>query len=252
MRRRRAADAALSFFAFQDVMLGVIGVVILLTIVLLLQRATGLFDSTLIASATSMVTSPTQSIVLQPNIVDATPGDRAVRRLEMLDLKARLDATAERLNALRVSIRNQTDDLALGGASATVEETVQRLGELQAELADLERRRRVTYLLADRDGWTPLVIEISHGRAVTSRPEGDGAAFAIQADSAEELARRIARFALAERRDTEYLLLVVKPSGIPTFFQLPLPNWKAEGVPVGIDLITERSATTDAFPAARR
>lgn len=255
MARRRGADAALSFFAFQDVMLGVIGIVILLTIVLLLQRATGLItsdDSSNSALVTPVGIPQESPVEIERRVVAPSAGDRAKRRIEIRGLDADLQAAAARLQELRGRIRAQTDRLALGGEAYAVQDELERIETLQEQLVDLQRRRRVTYLLADADGWSPLVIEVSDGRAVVSRPEGRGSAIAIGGATPQDLAERISRYADAERGPREYLLLVVKPSGIATYFELPMQAWDARGVRVGTDLIPESAATTDAFPAVGR
>lgn len=255
MARRRGADATVSFFAFQDVMLGVIGIIILLTIVLLLQRATGaLVESGSLPAGTAPPVDPPRStpVLVETTIREPSASERAVRRIEIRELESELIETTRRLDDLRRAIREQADRLALGGQAHAVRNVLDRVNELEGELAALERRRRVTYLMADADGWTPLVIEISNGRAVVSRQDGDAGAFAIPGATASELATRIDRYVRAELRDREYLLLVVKPSGIETFFKLPRAAWDDAGLRVGLDLIPDSSATTDAFPAVAR
>lgn len=254
MARRRQSEAALSFFAFQDVMLGVIGVVILLTIVLLLQRATGLLepitDDLLVGGETERSLSMPK-VTVRTEVIEASAGDRATRRLEIRELESDLQSTATLLDALRARIRRLTDEFNLGGGSRAVTEAIERIGDLQARLGEVEERRRITYLLSEADGWTPMVVEIADGRAIMSRPQGEMPALAISAATPDALANRIARFANAEIGPREYLLLVVKPSGIATYYALPLDQWEERGIRTGLDLIPESSATTDEFPAVR-
>lgn len=250
-RRRSSRGAAVSFFAFQDVMLGVIGVVILVTILLLIQRATSMFDE--IAQPISEpvtheleTTSETIAVIRKTNPATMADRSRKTRAIQM-----ELDESKFRVIELQMAVRSMIDDRSLSSDHSRIARLMAEESELQNELGQLERRNRVTYLLSESGGLRPLVVELAKNRGVVSREQGSNASISITGDSPTAAASRILAFLTAELKKNEYILLVVKPSGIPVWAALTrLPD--LQGIPIGIDLLPEHAATTDPFPGGNR
>jgi hypothetical protein len=250
-RRRSNGGTAVSFFAFQDVMLGVIGVVILITIMLLIQRATSTFDD--IAQpindpVTHQLKATSETIVV---VRETSPAIKADRSRKTRAIQIELDESKFRVIELQRAIRSMIDDRTLSSDHSRIASLMVEASELQNELGQLERRNRVTYLLSESEGLRPLIVELAKNRGVVSREYGSNASISITGESPTAAASRILAFLTAELGKNEYILLVVKPSGIPVWAALTrLPG--LQGKPIGLDLLPEHAATTDPFPGGNR
>lgn len=250
MGRRAERNNTVSFFALQDVMLGVIGIVILVTILFLLLRSTtqvGIPRPDAGVAMTRMESPATPEIVVRTIEPDAAT--RADRRGQVLDLNARLEESEREIAELRRELRLLLDAETLSGDAARISDLMDQLTDLEETLGDVQKKNRLTYLISEPGGLSPLVVELSRNRAVISREDSGENPYSIRAATIQETARRTIDFALAEKRDREYLLLVVKPSGIPLWSMIA-GNPAIQRLPVGLDLIAERASTTDAFPGA--
>ena len=231
-------------------MLGVIGVVILVTILFLMLRATTRLEEPLPemrAAATTMEFPSNPERVVR--VRDADASTRAERRARVLELNTELEETEARIEGLQRELRLIVDDQALSGDAARMSRLVDQLADLEAKLGGLRKRNRLTYLMSEPDDLRPLVVELSSNRAVISRESSASNPSSIRGATIEETARRTVDFALAEKKAGEYLLMVVKPSGIPLWTRI-VTDRRIQTLPVGLDLIPEHAATTDQFPGS--
>lgn len=133
-------------------------------------------------------------------------------------------------------------------------ELMERRDELRAQLRDLDSRRRIVYLVAPSDPVRPMVTEVSGARVVVSTDQAREAPMALPSASPEQSARAIVSvFRSLPDRERRYFLLVVKPSGIPTYLLLKAmlaSDPDLQDVRIGLDLIPEDCWTTDEFPAS--
>ena len=241
----------MSFFAFQDVMLGVIGVVILVTILLLIQRATLTFEE-----ISQPISEPvTQELEVPPETIvtvsETNPATMADRSRQTRAIQIELNESKSRIIELQSEVRSMVDARTLSSEHSRIARLMDEASELQNELGQLERRNRVTYLLSESEGLRPLIVELAKNRGVVSREQGSNASISITGDSPTVAASRIFTFLTAELGENEYILLVVKPSGIPVWAALTrIPG--LQGQPIGIDLLPEHAATTDPFPGGNR
>jgi hypothetical protein len=264
--RRSEDESPVSFFSFQDVMMCTIGITIITTLILVLQ-----LGRTVSAAAEQAVPTPSEESELR-SLEEAR--EVLARRLSREELERDTSAedrlaadalalhlTAEDLDRLerevleaRSKLRQAVQERRADDRALVALELMERRDELQAQLRDLNSRRRIVYLVAPSDTVLPMVTEIAGGRVVVSTDQAREAPMALPSGDPEQAARAIlAVFRSLPDRDRRYFLLVVKPSGIPTYLRLKAllaGDPATRDVRIGLDLIPEDCWTTDEFPAA--
>ena len=264
--RRRGEESPVSFFSFQDVMMCTIGITIISTLVLILRlgrAAAGAADPVADAPpAPNELATLDEARRLLAQRISREELDRDLGAEERLARDAlALHMTAEDLARLerevlesRSRFRKALQDQRADSRALVALELMERRDELRAQLRELDSRRRIVYLVAPSDPVRPMVTEVSGGRVVVSTDQAREAPMALPSANPEQSASAIAAvFRSLPDRDRRYFLLVVKPSGIPTYLRLKAmlaaePDLR--DVRVGLDLIPEDCWTTDEFPAA--
>ncbi len=266
---RGRRDSPVSFFSFQDVMVCTIGLTLLITLLLILQIGTSVAEA---------------AARLDPSPVDATPevearaeqAERLRRRLAELEAREALDPNQE-LARIRARLRELDGELrrlrgemgvadeelaaalrsgSLDADEAIAEALLARRDRLKEDLAAVEVRRRIVYLVANDEPHPPTVAELSGGRSIVSFDQEREAPIALAAPTPQAEARRILEV-FTSRGDwrERTLLVVLKPSGTATYRAL-LEAIAADPayaeVVLGLDLIGEDRWTSDAFPTPRR
>lgn len=265
---RGRRDSPVSFFSFQDVMVCTIGLTLLITLLLILQVGTSAAEA--VASAEPIARTVDDADEL---------ADRAARlraRLAELEARASKDPNEElarirsRMRALdgdlrRLRLELETADASLAESlrvgsldadEAVAEAIVAKRDRLKEDLAAIEARRRIVYLVAPDEAHPPTVAEISAARSIVSFDQEREAPIALAASDPREQARRILEV-FTSRRDwrDRTLLVVLKPSGLATYRALleAIVNDPRYGeVVLGLDLVGEDRFTSDAFPSPRR
>ncbi len=268
--RRGARGNPVSFFSFQDIMVCTIGVVILVTLLLILRIGAE-------AAAASAALRQEDGERERTSAIEAADAEAAElrRRLASLEAAAAADPN-ERLARQRATLREldrelrqlreeaEAAELALAEAvrgadldatSAIAEELLRRRDQLAEEVAAIERRQRIVYLLARDEAFPPTVAELSAERVVVSFDQAAEASFALAASDPRETATRLLEL-FRSRPDWRQrtLLVVLKPSGLPLYAalrELVAADPRFEEVSIGLDLIGESQWTSDAFPSPR-
>ncbi len=263
--RRGRSESPVSFFSFQDVMMCTIGLTILVTLLLILQ-----IGSEAAASATRSEGSSTDVraarqeqlrrleeltamlSTLQRRRAEDPNASLAASRAELLDLGVGLDAARSRIEDLERRIEDILAEAQLDPRAAIAIDLMRRRDALLEALADTRRRKRITYLIADRGDAAPTVAEVSGARAVISFDAEAEAPLALVDSDPDALAKLVLQ-AFTSRPDwtSRYLLVVLKPSGIRVWermLETMRDDPRYEQVSTGLDLIPESQWTTDAFP----
>lgn len=269
-RRRRESSAPVTFFSFQDVLLSLIGITIVITLILVLQVTDA--AAQVIQSASSseereaMATERQRSLAAQVAALefavreaqkrpDEDPlAKRASLRQELLSASGRLKELEAQAAELLRQLRELTLEHPDAGSLVQLTELVRTRDQLLTELDSIERRRRIAYILDPTKTKKPILLEISGSRVVACDLSADGVAIRIaagtpaaQVDDALEYYRSI-----TAGQDT-YLLLVVKPSGVAQYWSIraavdAMPD--DERPSIGLDLIPEDSYVSELFPSA--
>ncbi len=241
--RRSGHGTPISLFSFQDVMISTIGITLLIILVLLLLAGRKAVSMIAVPDAHEQDVHDTSAAPAPESIEDP-----AKMQLELLSLEDQIDEVQRLLDEMqRAAQRSHTETL-LDTERSVQDAMERRAATLAGELDELRTRKRVTYLLDREDSdRIPLVIELGGGRAVLGGGGDDEASFALHNGDPSALARTVADWVddLPDR-DRRVLVFVIRPSGVGTWRHIRalLPQWSADGIGHGIDLIAEDWSTS--------
>ena len=263
---RGRRDSPVSFFSFQDVMVCTIGLTLLITLLLILQVGT---------SAATAAAGAAPIAIAEPDDETAAEAESLRRRLaelearfaqdpneELARIRSRLRGLDRDLRRLRLEIETADETLAedlrvgsLDADEAVAEALVAKRDRMKEDLAAIEARRRIVYLVAPDEPHPPTVAELSAARSVISFDQEREAPIALAASDPQQQAQRILEV-FTSRRDwrDRTLLLVLKPSGLATYraiLEAIASDPRFAEVVLGLDLVGEDRFTSDAFPSAR-
>lgn len=269
MSRRSGNGSSVSFFSFQDILIGTIGIVLMMTIILVLLIGSD-FASRQTTNARSgelenqvRITRVQEEVdELQRSVGALAPSidiDRTSRKLQlreaMLAAIDSLDDTQDELTEKRETLEGLAD-------SSDVDErairalTLMKTRDILRETVSRTRvNARVTYQLADPDGLEPIILEISR-EGIIVMIDGTSAsqsALKFRNRSAEKMAQQVLTLLSGlPKLDKRYLLFVIKPSGIPLFryIESVIMNDGTLGqVERGYDLLPESHSIANRFLA---
>ena len=265
---RGRRDSPVSFFSFQDVMVCTIGLTLLITLLLILQIGTSVAEAAASTEPIARTIDERDALAEQAEALRERLAELEARAAKdpneaLARARSRLRALDGDLRRLRLEIEAADESLAetlrvgsLDSEEAVAEAIVAKRDRLKEDLAAIEARRRIVYLVAPDEAHPQTVAEISGSRAIVSFDQEREAPIALAADDPREHARRILEV-FTSRRDwrDRTLLLVLKPSGLATYRAIlgAIANDPRYGeVVLGLDLVGEDRFTSDAFPSPRR
>lgn len=271
MRRRRGDDAPVSFFSFQDVLLSLIGITIVVTVILFLQITRTAVARVADAERKSSKEEDAGAAIERNELDDRVAVlEAAIRKAQQrpdtdplakrTSLRAELLAAAGDLETLErqsEELARQLRELTLLSPDALeLRESIElmaRRDELVTELGETERRRRISYIIDTATTATPVLLEISADRIVFSELAADSMPQRLSGGTADaRIKQALDHYRRTTRGRVAYLLVVLKPSGIDSYWKLrdlveALPK---ESRPVlGLDLIPEDSHISEIFPS---
>lgn len=270
MRQRGGSGAPVTFFSFQDVMLSLIGITIVITMILVLQAANWSVKAVAGASGkdarsataverTRALSSHVAALEYAVRQAQQRPnGDplakRASLRQELVSAAGKLDELERQSGELVKQLRDLTLEHPEAGALVQVAELMLRRDEMLGELQTLERRRRISFILDAAQPGKPVLLEVSGTRIVACDLSANGVAVRIAAGTAASQVNDAIEFyrTISAGQDA-YLLLVVKPSGIAQYWSIraAIDAMPESARPrVGLDLIPEDAYVSELFPSA--
>ncbi len=270
MRRRGAGTVPVSFFSFQDVMLSLIGIAVVIAMVLVLQ-VTRVTAGALEAARSMMdakvpieeseralrdrVVALEQAVKASHDRPDVDPlSPRTTLRQEILARSGELGQLEARAKELEEQLR---EILVRDPQAASLRELLAlttRRDELAAQLEGVEQRKQITFILDETESLRPIVFEVSAARIVVS-DVGSGEPMRIAAGTpTAQCKQALQLYATLSAETPSYILLIVTPSGVPMFQTLmqfieEMPD--ASRPRLGLDLIPEGSFVSSEFPAVR-
>ncbi|MBT5584423.1 MAG: hypothetical protein HN811_03520 [Phycisphaerae bacterium] len=257
MSRRRQRAAPISFFSFQDVMIGTIGVVLIITLVLLLNVGHRTIHAVAAAESTdnSALRAALESRieVLADRVgIDELRNAVAKSEMEHTSQKKRNAALESTLDALLADREARFRTLHGSGAQQEAELLAIDADRLQQEVDSQQRRRRISYLIDDEQS-DAIVAELMSGRMVISTTRASDVPQAVDSQSPASLAKLIVDKWLRDSAEqTTHLLISLKPSGLATWAEierLRRTDPRLEDLAIGLDLIGESASTTEMFDA---
>ncbi len=257
MSRRRRASQPISFFSFQDVMIGTIGIVLIVTVLLLIQI--GHRTSRALAAAAD---APREREILDLHAriaeLQALPDPDMLaaelsRLLRVIDLEhLRNQRRAALLGELTLSLEDEARQEARSGEGLEAQRLAIRAELLREEIETEQRRREISYLIADEES-RAVVAELSGGRVVlSSTSAGDSPTALTSADPSVLALATLEAWAAQAGGAPSHLLLSLKPSGIAVWnaietLRATVPRFR--DIQIGVDLIPEDASTTSQFRA---
>gem|GEM_PF-877571 len=269
MRRRGSSTVPVSFFSFQDVLLSLIGISIVIAMVLILQvtqvTAGALESARAMVEAKVPIEAKERSLrdrveVLEQAVKSAQErpdtdplAARTTLRQELLARSGELSTLEDRAKELEEQLR---DILVRNPQAASLRELLEltrRRDELLVQLEGVEQRKQVTFILDDAEPLRPIVLEISAARIVVSDVRSSAPMRIAAGTQSSQCMHAIRLFRTLAAETPSYMLLIVTPSGIPMFTSLvqaldALPE--SERPRIGLDLIPEGSYVSSEFPSA--
>jgi len=262
---RRSAEAPVTFFSFQDVLLSLIGITILVTVLLIIssmvqavetvERAVSAAQSDPASASTvtalkerrDQLTEALRRAQRRPN-EDPTVR-RATLRQEVLAAREELGDLKREIEQLEKSLRDILLRHPEAGAARRFQALEERRQELESELEREQRRRQVTYLLGDSPKGMPVGVEVSSRGFLVFSVEKGGGALMVSADGSLTAITEAATVIAGGK--PFYLLFVVKPSGIDHYRGIvvernAMPEARRPGM--GLDLVAESSILDGAMP----
>lgn len=270
MRRRGGGEVPVSFFSFQDVLLSLIGISIVISMVLILQVTQ--VTAGALESARSMIEAKVpieaeeralrdrvsaleQAVKAAQERPDTDPlAARTSLRQELLARSGELGQLEARAQELEEQLRDILVRNPQASSLRELLELTRRRDELLVQLEGVEQRKQVTFILDEAEPLRPIVFEISGARIVVS-DVGSGASMRIAAGTAAAQCMQALRlYTTLAQEQPSYILMIVTPSGIPTYQSLvqAIESLPEERRPrLGIDLIPEGSFVSSEFPSQR-
>jgi hypothetical protein len=256
MTRRGNAAPPISLFSFQDIITSVAGIIIFLTLMMTLELVQQKSDA-------PVVRTQATAAALKARLPEAAS---QVRQLEDLLAQgaARLQAAAaltpramsestvdltRRLESLRQELREidvQNQDAQRRETSASAQSKArdvdrEKAAELEGQIAALKSRldtlRRTNQLIYSNSATSKAawLVELSSAGAQAMRLGANPARAAFAADDVQGLTKWMRGL----NGDKEYVVLIVKPSGIAAFDEI-IADLESFPVEVGYDLIEEQ------------
>lgn len=263
---RRSEEAPVSFFSFQDVLMALIGIVVLITVMLLLvaiTRAAGSVAEAVQRSSTDSAVEVAKLEQRRDALIEAISrasskaGDKSgARRADVaLDLRlsqSEVNELKDEIEAIQSNIRDLINRHPNAAAAGMLQAREDARAKLEAELERESQRRQVTYIVGGEVKEVPVGIELSADKGVVFLLGKTESALVVGYGSSLETIIDTARHLADGRAGGFYLLLVVKPSGVQWFDRL-IQQYSAmpEGdrPKIGLDLVREGGHCVGLFPA---
>ena len=270
MRRRGAGTVPVSFFSFQDVLLSLIGISIVIAMVLILQvtqvtagaleTAQSMLDAKVPIeekerALRDRVAALEQAVKAAQERPDVDPlAARTTLRRELLVRAGELRQLEARAAELEEQLRDMLVRNPQAASLRELLELTKRRDELLVRLDGVEQRKQITFILDEAEPLRPIVLEISAARIIVS-DVGSGAAMRVAAGTqAAQCMQALRLYSALAQEAPSYMLLIVTPSGIPAFLSIiqAIESLPEESRPrLGLDLIPEGSFVSSEFPSMR-
>ena len=233
-------------------MISITGIIIVVSLLLLILRKTGIQEQQYKVAVSS---ESIQVPVVESWYRDIPRHERSRLKYQVKELQESLDEMERRIKTTQSQIWDEVTRQELTGEMAVTNELLMRRDEMLDAIAQMNRRNRIVYLIADPDGRKPWIVEVRNDRLVLSTDEQGMSGFTRVAEDHNDTAEWLLDFyENLEQRDQYYLLLSVKPSGIELLREILAASERRDGVSrqdIGLDLIPEWASTTISFPGSK-
>lgn len=263
-RSRHNQGVPISLFSFQDVMMSIMGILVLITLMMALdlwrtasvaQAAEEIQPTTVVTGDLPQLEAAEQELRKQyEEAMAMLSGLAGLSGDQKQQIQRRLDELAKLQKLVQEIEKKIIDQSAAARAHGSgkqdkqkklqvIVEMEQRVAQLKAESDELRRNPRITYLIQKQAGQkkAPLLIEWSGRRAGVGSPNPRESAIWI--DLPDPAARVQLVMAVVGNYDREafYVVVLLKPSGFDSYETL-LPIIQKRGYDTGIEMVAEEAS----------
>ena len=263
-RARRAQSVAISLFSFQDIMMTVMGILLLIALLLALQltdavdaaasqdggetttRVDGLMSPAELDAMAAEVDAMRESLNEKRASYDRALLGESLREDHIESARQRVEELAESLaesqdkidqaEAILEDAEDQSDDRVATAASAVV--LREKIESLEAELDEQGRAKRLTYLVDENTGKQPILVEFSATLVGIGSPKRPEEALWLTGDDMEAQIQAVVELAGGRDPRSEYFVILLKPSAFQHYDALRAALTKAK-FQVGTELVPE-------------
>ena len=261
MPRKRGGGNPISLFSFQDVMMSVMGILILVTLLMALQLTGSVAAVSAVAAAD--LDDVDDPVDIEEKSRLQTQADRLAREIEEVTRKLEKEALLsvdqrevarglqeviaekhrrirelqQRVRAARQSAESgEEDDKVLDRRLILLRQEANRL---RGELADARLNPKLTYIVQRGEGKSPMIVELRGDRIGVGVPQDQGAAAWFRANDQELLIRQFTAWMESRDAESEYFVVILKPSGMEMYGRL-LEAIRKAGFDAGTDYVEEK------------
>lgn len=259
-RRRRGGDSPLSLFAFQDVITGITGIMILVMLLLVLEV---IERKAAEAPATATSTAPAEDITglvaamqdekekllgeiadIQKRLAGLPAAEPRQIKLDTEDEKEKQVALDKKIEQLRVQVQErekQADEAEANAATAgrDREGLKEKVRGMEEELRKLEAENRVTFIFGETDK-TPILVQCSQEgiRAKVLGETVEVERFDSPEGSFGTAVANFRQWSLTRDKDSEAFVVLVKPSSV-RYAPIVVSQLRGAGFDVGHEPLEE-------------
>lgn len=269
--RRRSSAPPISLFSFQDIITSVSGVLIFLTLIMTLELVQRQQDSPP-QKTREIVEDMSQAIATAEDeirVLEATFAKQSAETNKRVsqnqaDLQSRkaeigaevrlagteVDRLQQELQRARVRAQQaQKVEPHEQQESARIEELAKQTAAIEAKLAELRSKNQLLYATPSGTNKVAWLMEVTGDRLLIARADQPKAEVVIDDASLDDRIERAADWARKLNAKQEYLVLIIKPSGIEQHPEL-LDALEETRISIGFDLVEENQTVIE-LPAPK-
>jgi hypothetical protein len=274
-RRRRQANQPFSLFSFQDIMIAVMGVLILVTLLMALDltAATASLDR---AAEQAVASGPEEAdreddLAARRRLIELVREERRLRQRhqgllseardvadasggelsgEPRQIKAELDAMYAQIERLNAEVRQRKEQLhdvseaqqALREAAGKVVALEQRAKQLAAAIEEQKRSPSLTYILQEGGDRRAILVEVSEESLGIGPAQASRSPLWLRGANRRLLLRQFEQAMRLYDPDQDYFVLLIKPSAFGPLHDGIETTARNAGFTIGRELIPEHSS----------
>jgi len=260
VRSRRSAVEPFSLFAFQDVMMGTIGILLIVMLLLSLELNQSIQAMSALGGEGDDRTPAVTSADLEREVqrleaalaeLQERTQDQAARRAidprgDLARLTARLQmnySVIAEINADLLEMASAAESIVArehesDSATARIALLSQRVSQLRAALEAETSSQRLVYIVGDGVRQRPMLVELSGRRFRIGGTDDADLVFELDDPDPQRRIEQLVEWARADSPTEVYWVLLIKPSAIPYADEIER-RLRGERFQVGIELLPE-------------
>lgn len=262
-RNRQRSQAPISLFSFQDIMMSVMGILLLITLLLALDLTfaiatdppastdvpepdTDRAEREALRRQVDAVREHFEAMLADVNRLVGASGDRG---REMAELRAMLEQTIAEVGALEARVRKEGEMLPeWRRRQARGRARLEQIARLREEAARLRSRveaeslnPRLTYIVQRDESKTAILLDISTDAFGIGSPDPSQSVLWLSAPDVSERLRQLAAWAGSHDPATAYFVILARPATFDDLYGRVRLTLRRLGFDVGTEPIPDRA-----------